>query len=667
MSVDDDDAFRPRPGRIRSLGDGDDGRHVNRILREVARLKPGGLAAPSRFVFTGTRIGRGAGVGHLAAWRAPQRDRYARRVAIKTHIAKLSRPGGGARLHLRYLQRGGVGADGDPGRLYDKAGDDADGDAFRKRCEGDRHQFRIIVSAEDATELDDPRAVIRELMSRIERDLQTRLDWVAADHFDTGHPHTHIVIRGKDQTGKKDLIIARDYIAHGMRERASDILTLELGPRSELEMEQTMRTEVGQDRFTGLDKGIVAGADEFGLLDARHIPRDAFARVRHAMRLQRLQRLERMGLARTSVPGFWQLSPDLEETLRRMGERGDIVKTMHRRLRDSGLERSASDLQIHDPNDAQATPLIGRVAAIGVEDELRDRRYLILDATDGRTHYVPVGTAIDEPEVTAGAIVEIAPPRREPREVDRTIARVAAANGGIYTTTAHALADPSSSEDYREAHVRRLEAMARHNLVARRHDGGWIVDDDYPGEAAAIETRRGRSARLSILSHLPLEAQVHAKGATWLDQQLVGKDRPSLRDAGFGREVTAALDRRRRWLIDQGLASEYNAGQGSETRYRRNLLATLRAHEVACVGAGLAEKLGKPFTMTESGNRIEGVYRRPVILASGKVALIERSHDFTLVPWRSVLERNLGKTVAGVLRGETVSWSLTRKRSLGIG
>jgi len=66
-------------------------------------------------------------------------------------------------------------------------------------------------------------------MEQMEKDLGTQLDWVAVDHYNTAHPHTHIVLRGKDDKGD-DLIIAREYIAHGMRERAAEIVSLDLGP-----------------------------------------------------------------------------------------------------------------------------------------------------------------------------------------------------------------------------------------------------------------------------------------------------------------------------------------------------------------------------------------------------------------------------------------------------
>src|SRR5690606_20164883 len=121
------------------------------------------------------------------------------------------------------------------------------------------------------------------------------LDWVAVDHFNTGHPHTHVVLRGKDERGQ-DLVIARDYIAHGMRARAQELATLELGPVTELEIQEKLRREVDQDRFTSLDRGLLRDAED-GLLDTREEPRSPHARLKHSLRMARLRKLERMGMA----------------------------------------------------------------------------------------------------------------------------------------------------------------------------------------------------------------------------------------------------------------------------------------------------------------------------------------------------------------------------------
>jgi hypothetical protein len=45
------------------------------------------------------------------------------------------------------------------------------------------------------------------------------------------------------------------------------------------------------------------------------------------------------------------------------------------------------------------------------------------------------------------------------------------------------------------------------------------------------------------------------------------------------------------------------------------------------------------------------------------MAVIENSREFTLVPWRPVLERAIGKQVSGMMRGQDVSWTFGRQRS----
>ncbi|TIL55184.1 MAG: conjugal transfer protein TraI, partial [Mesorhizobium sp.] len=118
------------------------------------------------------------------------------------------------------------------------------------------HQFRFIVTAEDGIEYDDLKPLTRSLMAQMEEDLGTKLDWVAVDHFNTGHPHSHIIVRGKDDRGD-NLVIAREYISRGIRERAAELVSLDLGPRTDREIEQRLRREMEQERFTSIDRRLL--------------------------------------------------------------------------------------------------------------------------------------------------------------------------------------------------------------------------------------------------------------------------------------------------------------------------------------------------------------------------------------------------------------------------
>jgi hypothetical protein len=162
-----------------------------------------------------------------------------------------------------------------------------------------------------------------------------------------------------------------------------------------------------------------------------------------------------------------------------------------------------------------------------------------------------------------------------------------------------------------------------------------------------------------MLSAIGLEAQVSAVGATWLDRELVSSSPTPLREMAFGKKAIDALDRRRQWLMEQGLATT----KGSKMLYRSDLLATLQQRELARVGDQLSKELGLRFNDAGNARQISGVYRRPIDLASGRFAFIEgRDKDFALVPWRPVLERALGREVSGLVRGGHISWTIDRDR-----
>lgn len=60
---------------------------------------------------------------------------------------------------------------------------------------------------------------------------------------------------------------------------------------------------------------------------------------------------------------------------------------------------------------------------------------------------------------------------------------------------------------------------------------------------------------------------------------------------------------------------------------------------------------------------VQGRMARAVEMSSGCHALIERLHDFALVPWRPVLERHFGREVAGVVRETGINWTIGRQPS----
>lgn len=516
-------------------------------------------------------------------------------------------------------------------------------------------QFRIIVSAEDGAEYDDLKPLTRRFMAQMEADLGTRLDWVAVDHLDTGYPHTHIMLRGKDDKGE-NLVIAPDYIARGMRERVAELVTLDLGPRTDVEIERKLKLDVHAERVTALDRRLMREAGSDHVVAAGH--RDAF---QHALRAGRLKKLQAMGLAEDLGSGRWKLAEQLEDRLRAMGERGDIIRTMQRALGKRGLERPPSDRIVHGRG-MPDLPVVGEVVARGLSDELADRHYLIVDALDGRVHHIDIGMGDAVEAFAQGSIIRVSPAPREARQVDRTVAEIAAASGGRYSMDIHLRHDPSAGEEFAQAHVRRLEAMRRGGgAVERLPDGSWSIAPDHVERAAAFEERtsRRRPVRVELLSPVPLEQLLAAEGATWLDRELGSAEPESVRDAGFGREVRAALAVRRQWLIDEQLAHEGPDGPV----YAKDMLATLRRRELLRVAARMADELGLPYLEAEQGVRITGRLERRVDLSSGRFAVIANSREFTMVPWRQSLEPQIGRELDVRVGSAGVSWTIGRGRS----
>jgi len=291
----------------------------------------------------------------------------------------------------------------------------------------------------------------------------------------------------------------------------------------------------------------------------------------------------------------------------------------------------------------------------------------VVDGIDGRIHHVSGLDADRLEEAKVGSIVEVGPADAAARPSDRAIA--AMAEDGIYRPSRHleqarfeGRVPGGDHAGFVDAHVRRLEALRRGGIVERIDADRWRIPGDYERRAAAHDAGRNRQATVRVLSAMTLDKQLGADGATWLDQRLLHGDRSDIASSGFGQKLRDALDQRR----DHHLASGDATRQGARVLYRRNLLATLRDRELARVGASLAERKGLAFRPAADGARVSGTFTGTVHLASGKFALVEQSQEFTLVPWRPVIDPQLGREVTGVVKGGSISWQLGRGRDLGV-
>lgn len=398
--------FRVRPGRAHSTKAPKPKSFVAQVLKAARKAGPpiqragnsGRAHTPGRSSF-----GRGR-----AAFSRGRLFNPTRRVVVKARVVRhRGRSFRSAPLsaHLSYLTREGVSRDGERGVMFDAASDRADDRAFAERCEDDRHHFRFIVSPEDAREMTDLKAFTRDLVRQMESDLDTKLDWIAVDHWNTDNPHVHLLVRGVDAAGA-DLVMSRDYISHGLHSRAEELVGIELGPRPEHAIRTALERDVDADRWTRLDVELRFAADETGLVDLRPAQAGPSDPELRRLMVGRAQKLERMGLAAPAGPGQWMVDLQAERTLRDLGARGDIVKTMHRVFAERGQDRGVGDYVIDvQPPDA---PIIGRLIDKGLHDELTGEAYAVIDGADGRAHHVRFrGVEVFEHAPPIGGIVEV--------------------------------------------------------------------------------------------------------------------------------------------------------------------------------------------------------------------------------------------------------------------
>ena len=308
-------------------------------------------------------------------------------------------------------------------------------------------------------------------------------------------------------------------------------------------------------------------------------------RATHASHMGRLKKLQSLGLAQEKQTGVWQFSPDVEAKLRSLGQRGDIIKTMHRAMRGVGIDRAAGSFAMFDtvkPNNRIA----GGIAGLGLTDQINDRHYIVVDGVDGKVHYADVGHMRPEFVPDKGMIV---------------------------------------------------------------------VVENSPSDSG--ERQR---TRLRVLSYLNLEKLVDAEGATWLDKELLWKSQEKMNPSGFGSEVASAFAKRRQWLVTQGLGA---VGTTGTFQPQPRMLDQLRQRDVRQASQVLSKELGLAHAQLGEGDRIDGTFSRSVNLASGKYAVIQKSKEFTLVPWRPEMEQFRGKALSGTAGSQGIGWDWVSSRS----
>jgi type IV secretory pathway VirD2 relaxase len=318
------------------------------------------------------------------------------RVSVRVTYAK-NKNQGQWKAHGRYIARDAATRGGDPSRAgFDATRTDINIpsvlDGWQRA--DDERLFKLIVSPEFGERLN-LQDHTRKLILCMEKDLKTRLEWVAAVHFNTEHPHVHIALRGKDQNGCA-LVMARDYIRSGIRFHAENLATKALGARTERDTEEARQREITQTRYTSLDRIIQNSNDGQsspfiittdiaapGVSDrGRNIQQDLSARLAH---------LEKMGLAKSIASQQWVVQSDFETVLRTLQQTVDRQKMLAAHgalLSDPRLPFEVTDIR-------KLKIVEGRVL-LHAEDEGSGRRYLLLEGIDAKVHLIYHTDSIEE-------------------------------------------------------------------------------------------------------------------------------------------------------------------------------------------------------------------------------------------------------------------------------
>jgi type IV secretory pathway VirD2 relaxase len=297
------------------------------------------------------------------------------------------------RAHGRYIARERATHGGDPKAVGFNATEEsidiaAQLEGWQKT--NDERLWKLIVSPEFGDRVDLKR-LTRDLISQMETDLGTRLEWVAAAHFNTEHPHVHVALRGVGAEARP-LRLSRDFIREGIRHLTEDLCTRQLGYRTEFDAADAQRREVRQHRYTSLDRIIERDANKADAADSPFFtvnkdpsragvgPSRSLIEQRTA---ERLMVLESIGLAESNGPRHWRVRRDFANVLRAMQRSADRQKTLAAHgalISDERLQMAVLDLR-------SLTTLEGRILVHG-EEEYSGRSYLMLEGTDARVHYV---------------------------------------------------------------------------------------------------------------------------------------------------------------------------------------------------------------------------------------------------------------------------------------
>lgn len=358
------------------------------------------------------------------------RSHKPQRVTVKFHLVRHQSSGHGQESlarHVHYLRREGVGLDGADTKFYTLGKGDLDPKALSKEWAEDRHHFRVIISPERGRDVLDLQEYTREVMRRVEKDLETKLDWVAVDHFNTDQPHSHVLLRGRSE--ERDLIIQKPYIKHGFRERAQEVATGLLGERTKEHARESLTKQIHAERWTELDFLISRLAEKQSggrTINVSQVNLRPGATFRVEIIIQRLRFMNGLGLASNESEGatkrwghrkdrlLWVLNEGYKKALRDLGDRNDVIKQIHQAMgrEANGIVPYVERLGSRLSEDVEPVKITGTVITKGRVDELSDNRFVVIEDHGSVSKRAVQAQVFASPEYDAlepGSVVSLQP------------------------------------------------------------------------------------------------------------------------------------------------------------------------------------------------------------------------------------------------------------------
>jgi type IV secretory pathway VirD2 relaxase len=337
---------------------------------KTGRATSGALGARLTRALKGRKLSAGVSrEGALRPLSSDNRQRVVAKVSFRKHAPGAGGGGGKLLAHAAYLERDGAAREGERGCFYDRTDDELIEvrDRLREWAVEDKRHFRLMLAPESGARLigedGDLMSFTREVMARMERDLGVQLDWVAVDHHNTDNPHAHVILRGVRRDGV-ELVLPREYVAHGLREAARDVATERLGERSIADERLRLEREVEGRGFNRLDRAIEQELTEKREVLLQSLGRERDAAFANAMKA-RAQELARIGLAAEVRRNVLRFERDWKERL-------EASKALD-------VRRELARGRLYEPRMGRVA---GKVMELGPRGENPDRAVLVIETPE---------------------------------------------------------------------------------------------------------------------------------------------------------------------------------------------------------------------------------------------------------------------------------------------